>query len=143
MQRRYAIAVTVLFGAAVLSPLLRSPPRDSYPLSNYPMFSGRIDEVNDVPTVIGRTPDGERTLLSPLAISGSDEVMQALTDVGNAVRRGTAAAEDFCADVADRVAGKDLATLEVVTETYNTIDYFRGSETPLDTTLHATCEVPR
>ena len=140
MRRLAVIVFSVVFAAAVISPLFRSPPRDSYPLSNYPMFSGRLSVVNDVPTVIGRTPEGERKLLSPLAISGSDEVMQALTDVGNAVARGNAGA--FCADVADRVAGKDLVTIEVVTETYNTIEYFRGSEVPLDTRLHATCEVP-
>ena len=143
MRRLAAVVFSVALAAAVISPLFRSPPRDSYPLSNYPMFSARLDEVNDVPTVVGRTEAGERKLLSPLAISGSDEVMQALTDVRNAVARGAAAAAALCAEVAERVRGDDLATLEVVTETYNTVDYFRGAKTPLEVQLHAECEVSR
>ncbi len=142
MSRGYALAVTLLFGAAVLSPLFRSPPRDSYPLSNYPMFSDRLESVNDVRTAVGLGPDGERELLSPRLIGGSDEVMMAVQTVGDAVRAGTTA--ELCHTIASRVAraGYPLAVVEVVTERHDSVDYFRGRDLPLATEVHARCEVP-
>ena len=144
MSRVYAVVLSLLFGAAVLSPLFRSPPRDSYPLSNYPMFSQRIDAENDVRTAVGFTGDGERELLSPRLISDSDEVMQAVQDVGDAVAAGTTA--ELCTAIAGRVAGSgrtELMTVAVVTERHDSVAYFRGAEDPLATTVHAECAVPR
>ncbi len=143
MRRLFAIAVSVAFAAAVLSPLVRSPPRDSYPLSNYPMFSGRLDPVNDVRTAVGRDAAGERELLSPLLISGSDEAMMAVQTVGDAVAAGEA--EALCRAIAARVAGssrRHLAAVEVVTERHHAVDYFRGAREPLGAEVHARCEVP-
>ncbi len=143
MRRAYAVAVSVLFAAAVLSPLVRSPPRDSYPLSNYPMFSGRLNAVNDVRTAVGRDAAGERELLSPLLISGSDEAMMAVQTVGDAVAAGEA--EDLCDVIAARVAGSGrthLESVEVVTERHHAVDYFRGARDPLGAEVHARCEVP-
>ena len=142
MQRVYAIAVTVLFAGAVLSPLFRDPPRDSYPLSNYPMFSHRIDAENDVRIAIGYTAGGDRELLSPRLISDSDEVMQAVQDVGDAVAAGTS--DELCRAIAARVAGSgrsELVTVAVVTELHNSVGYFRGAEEPLAATVHAECPV--
>ena len=144
MQRVYAVVLSVVFGAAVLSPLFRSPPRDSYPLSNYPMFSHRIEAENDVRTAVGFTGTGERELLSPLLISDSDEVMQAVQDVGDAVAAGTT--EALCFDVAARVADSDrneLVSVAVVTERHDSVEYFRGAEDPLAVTVHAECGVVR
>ncbi len=143
MRRGFAVVVSVVFAAAVVSPLFRSPPRDSYPLSNYPMFSQRLEAVNDVRTAVGRDATGERELLSPLLIAGSDEVMMAVQDVGDAVRAGEADA--LCRDIATRVAGSGrdhLAAVEVVTERHHAIDYFRGARDPLGAEVHARCEVP-
>ncbi len=141
MRRVYAAAFSLAFAAAVLSPLFRSPPRDSYPLSNYPMFSGRLEAVNDVHTAVGIGPAGERELLSPVVIGGTDEVMMSVQTVGDAVRAGTT--DDLCREIADRLArrGSTLAAVEVVTEQHHAVDYFRGARAPLATRVHATCEV--
>lgn len=143
MRRTPAVVVSIAFAIAVLSPLFRSPPRDSYPLSNYPMFSQRLEAENEVRTAVGHTASGDRRLLSPRLISGSDEVMQAVQDVGDAVRAGEAA--DLCRAIASRVAESgrsELVQVAVVTELHNSVEYFRGAEDPLATTVHAECPVP-
>ncbi len=142
MRRVYAVAFSLAFAAAVLSPLFRSPPRDSYPLSNYPMFSGRLDAVNDVHTAVGLTPEGERQLLNPVVIGGSDEVMMAVQTVGDAIAAGRA--DDLCDDIAARLAGRGsaLAVVEVVTERHHSVDYFRGLRDPLAVEVRASCRVP-
>ncbi len=133
-----ALVVSVGFAVAVLSPLTRDA--DSYPLSNYPMFSHRIDAVNDVRTVIGRDRDGARRLLSPQLIADSDEVMIALQTVYDAI--GGGAADDLCATVADRLDdAAGISRVEVVTERYDTVAWFRGERDPLSVRVHAACEV--
>ncbi len=142
MHRLIALVFSVVLAAAVVSPLFRSPPRDSFPLSSYPMFSGRLQAVNNVSTIVGRTADGSRKLLSPLVISGSDEVMQALIDVSLAVYTGDAATASLCAAAADRVSDDEVVALEVITERYDAVGFFSGAEEPLATSVHATCGVP-
>ncbi len=143
MRRAPVVAISLLFAAAVLSPLVRSPPRDSYPLSNYPMFSDRLDAVNDVRTAVGRDAAGKRELLSPLLISGTDEAMMAVQTVGDAVAAGEAG--ELCEAIATRLARSGrthLRAVEVVTERHHAVDYFRGARDPLGAEVHARCEVP-
>ena len=142
MRQLFTLVFTVVMAAAVVSPLFRSPPRDSFPLSNYPMFSGRLEAVNDVSTIVGRTADGSRKLLSPLVISGSDEVMQALTDVSLAVNTGDTATASLCAAAADRVSDDEVVALEVITERYDAVGFFSGAEESLASSVHSTCGVP-
>ena len=142
MRRLLALVFSVVMAAAVVLPAFRSPPRDSFPLSNYPMFSRRAGAVNDVSTIVGRTADGSRKLLSPSVISGSDEVMQAMIDVSVAVNRGDAATASLCAAAADRVDNNEVVALDVITERYNAVRFFSEAEEPLATSVHATCEVP-
>ena len=55
--------------------------------------------------------------------------------MGKAIRADET--DELCAEIAGRVdAGR---TLEVVTETYDTIAWFDGDETPTDRVVHATC----
>jgi hypothetical protein len=140
MERAFAVVAGVVFGALVLFPAVRGT--DSYPLSNYPMFSHSIDAVNDVNAVIGREADGTRRRLSPRAVGGADEVMLALQTVNDAIGSGTTA--ELCAAVADRLAGnEDIATVEVVTERFDTVAWFGGDEEPLSSRVHAGCRVAR
>ena len=142
MRRLIPVVLSVGLAAAVMSPLLRSPPRDSFPLSSYPMFSRRIEAVNGVSTIVGLTGDGSRKTLSPLVISGSDEVTQALVDVGLAVNTGDTATASLCEAAAARVTDEDVVTLEVITERYDAVEFFSGAKAPLATSVHATCRVP-
>ncbi len=130
----------------VVVPAFRDPPRDSYPLSNYPMFAQPIEAVNDVHTAIGRTRSGERLTLSPERIAGSDEVMHAAGTVGNAVAGGEAALERLCRRIAERVAagGPDEAVeVEVVRDRHDAVAYFGGQERPLRSEVLESCRVLR
>lgn len=144
MRKSAAVVVSLVFAVAVLSPIFRSPPRDSYPLSNYPMFSHRIDAVNDVSAVIGREADGTRRLLSPQIIADSDEVMIALQSVNDAIGGGDRATAALCETVAGRLfdgSGAEIALVEVVTERYDTVAWFRGERDPISARVLASCEV--
>ena len=143
MRRAPAVLFSAVMAVAVLFPIAGDR-SDSFPLSSYPMFSGNLEGVNDVRTVVGRTADGTRVTLSPEAISGSDEVMLAAADVGRAVAAGPAATAALCGDVAHRVGTRgprDVVTIEVVTERYDAIAYFGGDEEPAALTVHSSCRV--
>jgi hypothetical protein len=112
---------------------------DSFPLSNYPMFSVDRGEVNEFDTAIGLTSGGERRLLSPEEIAGGYEVIHAAYTVSKAIRSNDAAG--LCDEIAARVHDDDVVRVEVVTETYDTIAWFEGDETPIARTVHADCAV--
>jgi len=98
--------------------------------------------VNDVSTIVGLTADGSRRTLSPLVISGSDEVTQALMDVSVAVYTGDTATAALCEAAAERITDEGVVTLEVVTERFDAIEFFSGAKDSLATSVHATCGVP-
>jgi hypothetical protein len=112
--------------------------RDSFPLSNYPMFSYDRGRVTALDTAVGVTADGTQERLSPEVIAGGYEVVHASQTVSKAIRAGDAAG--LCGEVAARAAGDGLVRIEVVTETYDTIRWFDGDETPLRRVVHASCE---
>lgn len=144
MRKLHAVGVSVLFAAAVLSPLLRDPPRDSFPLSDYPMFSEPLAPTNSIVAVIGRGGDGSRHLLSPQFIGDSDEVMIALGTLRGIINEGAEATGHLCRSVAARVAqdsDEGIERIEVVTERYDTLAWFRGERDPVKVTLHADCAV--
>jgi hypothetical protein len=133
-----------MIGGAVLAlvvlPLAIGARYDSFPLSTFPMFASSRPDVATVSTVVAVDEDGTHTLSSHV-IGGTDEPMLAAETVVRAVRRG--AADALCAEVAAR-AGRVAsgATLEVVTEEYDTIAWFDGRRAPLSRAVHARCEVP-
>ena len=132
--------VSAVVAALVVAPLFRQPPTDSFPLSTYPMFSDPIDALVDVGTVVGRAAGGERIVLSPTEIGGTDEVILAGATVDEAIRGGRVAVESLCASVADRIdPATTIAELEVVTERYDAIAYFAGDTQPIDVVVHARC----
>jgi hypothetical protein len=138
MARRWvAYGITLVAVAAVALPGFTD--RDSFPLSNYPMFSSDRGRVAAFDTAVGIAPDGEVERLSPRRISGSYEVIHAASTVSKAIRAGDA--PRLCREIAARAVGDGLAHVEVVTETYDTVRWFEGDEVPVARTLHARCEV--
>lgn len=132
---------------AVTSPAFRDPPRDDFPLSSYPMFTSRRGDVASVRTVLGVTRQGRHETLDPLRIAGDSWVILAAATVDEAVRAGPDAARALCDAVARRVAADParrgrLASLEVVTEVYDTRRFFAGDEAPRERRVHASCPVP-
>jgi hypothetical protein len=104
------------------------------------MFSYDLGRVRPIDTAVGITDDGQQERLSPEIIAGGYEVIHASRTVSKAISSGDA--PGLCAEIAAR-AGTDYAAIEVVTETYDTVAWFGGDETPLDRVVHARCEVPR
>jgi hypothetical protein len=140
---RRGVVAAVIAAVLVLAPVFRQPARDSFPLSNYPMFANDRGPVTLVNTVLGVDRDGELHTLSPEIIGGSDEVILAASTVTRAIRGGTT--DHLCRSAADRAdpgAGDgELILLRVVTHRYDTVDYLQGDREPIDETIHAECEV--
>lgn len=145
-RRPYAYGLTLILVALVISPALRDPPVDSFPLSDYPMFShGRPSPEMTLTHAHGVSEDGARQALSPLVSSGNREVLQSMMTIGNEVHAGRSV--PFCREVAQRVAAEPdlahIAYVELLTSTFDSIAYFEEGPEPLHRELHHRCRVER
>jgi len=135
-----AALLTSVMVVLVVSPVFRSPPTDSFPLSTFPMFSDLVEPVVAIDVVVGIDTTGASVSLGPRVIAGTDEVIIAGSIVRQAVRGGAASAAQLCDDVVSRVgADKGLTAIEVRTETVDAIAWFSGSSQPLSTQVHHRC----
>ena len=146
MTRAFAYGVSLVLVALVISPALRDPPVDSFPLSDYPMFShGRPSPEMTITHAHGVSASGEREPLSPMISSGNREVLQSMMTISNEVHGGRAAL--FCLEIAERVvADSDLdhiESIELLTSTFDSVAYFEHGPEPLSRELHHRCQVPR
>lgn len=120
-----AVASVVLLGAT-LSPLVRSPRDDGFPLSTYPMFAWKRPTKLTMSYAIGETAAGERRYLTPRVV-GSGEVLQARAIVERAVSKGGRELTAFCAKVAGRVAElpqfADVTRIRVLSGTHEAIEF--------------------
>ena len=140
-RRLAAIVVSVVTAIVVVQPAFRDPPRDSFPLSNYPMFAQELGTVANANTVVGVTAAGDERKLSPRLIASTDEVIQAEGFVYSQLSSGNA--EGLCRDVAARVADRgpdDVVSIEVVTRRQDAVAYWQGDRNA-ELTVHARCEV--
>lgn len=129
---------------ALLWPILRDPPTDGFPLSNYPMFSHAKEHENArIVHVVGVSREGRHRPVPP-ELLGSEEVMQASQTVQVAIARGHA--RELCRHTAARVTDDpdhgDIEHLEVRTDFYDAVAYFAGDTKPHGTQIHARCSVP-
>jgi hypothetical protein len=129
---------------ATLSPLVRDPHDDGFPLSTYPMFATprQTQQVVDYP--IGETITGERRRLSA-GVIGSGEVLQALGIVAHAVGHAPELPA-LCARIASAVAADDrfadVVTIRIVTGEHDAVAYFVDGAPGVEHE-HARCKVPR
>mgnify|MGYP000860894298 CR=1 FL=1 len=141
-----AYVVSLLALGLVLSPLLRHPDEDSFPLSTFPMFSHERPRRMTVMHAVGVDAAGERTPLSPRVSAATSEPLQSLRTLELAVQAGRGAA--LCAAIAARVAAEDdlvdQQTVEVETIAFDAVAYFdEDPPGPYIRRLHARCPVPR
>lgn len=144
LQKAQMFAVSAVALFAVWLPVFRSPPRDSFPLSTYPMFSTLLPAVSKVDLVVGIDASGEEVRLSPELIAGTDEVIIAGSTVRQSVRSGET--DEMCSLVADRVARSDndsVVEIVVKTDEIDAVRWFADDKTPESTTVHSRCEVER
>ena len=134
-MRRWTIRLLPVFAALlVLSPLLRDPTSDTYPLSTYPMFATDRGNVHTIATAVERTDDGF-VRLSPKLIAGTDEAVLASVTVTRAVRLGEA--DILCEEILERV-GSDRQ-IEVRTETLDVVVLSVEGSSDSTVTVHARC----
>lgn len=141
-----ALALAVILVCVTVWPVLRQPPRDSFPHSTYPMFSENRPPIADIDLVVGVTRAGDRRTLSPELIAGTEEVIVAGSLVRRSVARGAEAISRLCRDAAERVGtggSREVVAVEVVTDRLDAVEWFAGDHTPLATETHLRCEVPR
>jgi len=141
--RAYVVGAVIVL--LVAWPFTWGAHHDSFPLSNYPMFSFPRHRVEALSSVVVQMPSGEIKRLSSQLISGSSETTLASVTVTNAINSGDGGTDELCKTVAQRLEGKpDLAGGEVlvVTERWDVVDYLQGGRVPEDRTIHARCPVP-
>jgi hypothetical protein len=127
---------------AVLWPLGRDLRHDSFPLSNYPMFTHDPARTTGFVRAVGVAADGTESVLSPELSGGTVEVIHAAQTLATEVRRGRAGG--LCAEIAARVerSDSDLVEILVVTERYDIIAGLRAdAPTPIARDEHARCAV--
>jgi len=136
-DKRLAGALTLATVAALLLPIAenwRATPKDSFPLSYYPMFSLKRSKRARVTYLVGIDERGERRIL-PYGCAGAGGMNQVRRQINRAVREGRA--ETLCEAVAAsprlRREGPfaDLVEVRVVSGEYRLKDYFAGNKVPV------------
>lgn len=126
---RWAAIVSLALVGATLSPVVRDPIDDGFPLSTYPMFAFARPTQQTMVYALGETAGGERRAIAPPLV-GSEEVLQARAVIERAVAAGPAALRALCADILAR-AGGELAAVRIVRGTHDAVDYLvRGHRGP-------------
>jgi hypothetical protein len=150
---RPAVAYVATFGLAlvIVSPALADRPKDSFPLSTFPMFAeGRKDGTVTVDHALAIDEAGGETPIPP-RIVGSDEVLQARATIGRAIKKGAKESKDLCAKIAARAATSDdfaaARTIELRTTKVDAVAWFSAEvgarPEPISMKRHATCRIER
>lgn len=148
MRLSLALAAHLVVGLLVAGPAFRDPPRDDFPLSNYPMFSERKDPRVSIQQVVARTEAGTETVLPPEFVA-NEEVMQAAATLRRAMAAGSEALGALCLEIAARVAASSDADLREAREVLifsrrvHAVRYFSGDRRPEHEELLSRCEVGR
>src|SRR5262245_2109569 len=124
----------------------RRDPRDSFPLSYYPMFSAKRRPIETFNYLVGRDAKGKRYLIRH-SFAGHGGLNSARRQINRMVR------EDRADDVAHMVAtnlttreqGKwsKIVSVDVVTGRYKVDDWFHGRKEPVSEKIKASCPVER
>jgi len=146
VERAFSYIVFVAMTALVVTPAFRDPPYDSFPFSDFPMFSrGRPDPMLNLVHALGVNPEGEREPLPPLISAGNEEVLQSMLIIHQGLYGSDPAA--FCDEIAARVAEStdhdDVEAVEIVTSRFDCVAYFEGDTAPVARHVHRRCEVNR
>ena len=142
-ERLRAAGVTLGLSLAILSPLWRSPPRDSFPLSSYPMFATPREQAGlDLAQTVSQ---GGVLHPVPPRLLGGDEVLQAAATVAQAVRSGEAGAARLCRELAAAMAhdpdGRDVVRVEIAHQRWDPVATLAEGLGPLERRVVASCPV--
>lgn len=145
MHRVFAAVVSIVLIGATLSPLLREPYDDGFPLSTYPMFASKRPTALTFHYALGEGRAGERVTLTP-GLVGTGEVLQAMRVLDRAVSGGRGEMAKLCDAIARRVATDSelasVANIRIVTGTQDALDYLVHDKVGRETE-RLRCAVPR
>ena len=131
MKIIYAYAFIAVFIGAVVFPAFQDPPKDSFPLSTYPMFSGSKPRVT-LNEVLGEDARGKDYILEPELIAESGEPMQVIATLRRVIEGGWRMRSDFCKAVASRIAAdpafEHIERVRLVTRTRDPVAFYEGRE---------------
>ncbi|MBX2892954.1 MAG: hypothetical protein KF734_18735 [Saprospiraceae bacterium] len=137
-QKVFPVALSLLVLGAVLWPVRenwRRKPKDSFPLSYFPMFSHKRDSTYSVNYFIGYDADGQ-SLLVPYRYVGTGGFNQVRRQINKKVKQGKGAS--VIGKVARRLSKAEqppydgLVRVALVTGTYHLDSYFlHRQKTPL------------
>lgn len=140
-----AVVVSIVFVAAALSPLLRHPWDDGFPLSTYAMFASKRPTPQTFHYALGVTASGQRRTLAPRVV-GTGEVLQALRVIERATKAGNPTLLELCNQIASRVRDDDeltdIVAIRMVTGTHDAVQYLEHGVVGRETE-RVRCEVPR
>jgi hypothetical protein len=145
-SRAFVYVFHAVLVAAILSPLLRQPEEDSFPLSPYPMFSRRRTRIMRVTHTVGVDRFGESEPLAPSVSTGAWEALQSSRTMVRAISVGRAYV--LCDEAARRVRARaalsHIRLVVIETVTLDAVAYLDGTtRVPLLREEHARCEVVR
>jgi hypothetical protein len=143
------------FSIAVIGAMLsavpqnwQAQPRDSFPLSYFPMFSAERADLHTEHYVAGWDAQGNRYVIPSSSIApGGSIVRIRQATVMAMVRRGQSA--QLCENVSRRIVARNepslssVVRLEVVTGTFSLAEYLRGQKAPKTEMVRATCTIRR
>lgn len=144
---RLAVAAfSIVLSLLVLSPAWRDPPADSFPLSDYPMFShGRPDPGLTLTHALGVRSDSTSVPLAPPISAGNAEVLQSMVTIHRSVFGGRGPV--LCEEIAERVLSDPsldaIQTIELVTSEFDCVRYFDETPEPISRNVHVRCPVRR
>lgn len=142
--RAFAAIASIVLVGVTLSPVLRNPVDDGFPLSTYPMFATVRTTELTMSYAVGVARSGERRTLRPSLI-GSGEVLQAYTIVARAVGGGAGTQQALCREIAERIRASgddDIVTVRIITGVHDALDVLLRDKLGRETEK-TRCEVRR
>ena len=128
-RTRLALAVSAVALLAVLWPLTRSVRHDSFPLSNYPMFTSDQPATTTFVRAVGLDADGHEEVLGPELSrrDGGGDPRQPDAATGPCAKGepGRCAARS---PTGWRRTGADIVTVLIVVERYDVVDGLRSDD---------------
>jgi hypothetical protein len=122
-------------------------PRDSFPLSYFPMFTSDLDDSQTEHYLVGFDDRNRRYVIHYNNILPGGSMPRVRGEVREMVRRNQAA--ELCQRASARIAERNprslrsVTRLDVMTGRYSLVEYLGGNKLPRSETVRATCAVAR
>jgi hypothetical protein len=145
----FAALLSLAMVGAVLWPLhqnWRREPKDSFPLSYYPMFSTKRDPIETFHYIVARDQEGHRHYVpyNFVGVGGLNSVRRQLRRIVNEGR-----APELAQSVARRVSRQakepwtTIASISVCKGTYSVEDFYHGKKEPVTEQVKGFAKVER